>query len=524
MIFLVYSEFTAETIKDNLGAPDYSYYFVMRDFLPVLQKIGTVIMTANPAAEADALHEEAAKRNETSILLSFAPPQKTVLGLKCPTVPVFAWEFDSIPSEPWLDDEKQNWRFVFEHCPAAITHSQLTVEAVKKVMGNDYPVISIPSPVWDKYASLRKKRQDNAFQAANDLTVAIDSGVVLDTHDLSLAPYLPGPEAVEKAIAAARTTEQQPKPQPAPSVLPFVITRDKRLLRLQSRWQITRRFLIEFLLRAYREHVAARRTAGTPPPVENGGGNSSRMEPHNPVEPGTLAKTGLEPDMPEWHYQPHTLKLSGTVFTALFNPYDGRKNWVDMLTAFCSAFRDQAKATLVFKLGHHEYQSAVNDMLMCMARMPEFKCRVVIIQGYLDHDAFDALIQSTTFVLNASHGEGQCLPLMEFLSCGIPAIAPKNSAMLDYIDNDVAFVVDSWIDATAWSHDPRLAYRTLRHQINWESLVSCFGAAFHCANNDREKYQQMAQNAVTRMQGHCSQAIACEALKRIVTQPELSRA
>ena len=216
--------------------------------------------------------------------------------------------------------------------------------------------------------------------------------------------------------------------------------------------------------------------------------------------------------MPDWPLAEHRLQLSGVVFTAVFNPYDGRKNWVDMLTAFCSAFRDTPDATLLFKLGHRDYQSAMNDMLMCMARMPAFKCRVVLLHGFLDRADFDLLIRSTAFVINASHGEGQCLPLMEFLSCGKPALAPRHSAMLDYIDEQVGFLVDSWLDATAWPHDPRLAYRTLRHQIDWGSLVKAYRDAYNCYVDTPERYQRMAATAVERMRGHCSRATARERL------------
>jgi len=209
------------------------------------------------------------------------------------------------------------------------------------------------------------------------------------------------------------------------------------------------------------------------------------------------------------------------VFTALFNPYDGRKNWVDMLTAFCASFKDTPDATLLFKLGHHEYQSALNDMLMCMARMPAFRCRVVLVQGFLEGPEFDSLIRASAFVVNASHGEGQCLPLMEFLSCGKPAIAPRHSAMLDYIDEEVAFVVDSWLDATAWSHDPRLAYRTCRHQINWQSLRDAYRSAYACVKEDPERYARMSASAIKRMRGHCSLDVASERLRTFLKPDEV---
>lgn len=238
-----------------------------------------------------------------------------------------------------------------------------------------------------------------------------------------------------------------------------------------------------------------------------------RLEPRNTVEPAHPPTAGFTPRMPEWQPKDSALELSGVIFTALFNPYDGRKNWADMLTAFCAAFRDVPDATLIFKLGHREYESAMHDMLIWMARMPTYKCRVVLLHGYLEGGDFDSLIRASAFAVNASHGEGQCLPLMEFLSCGKPAIAPRHSAMRDYIDEDVAFVVDSWLDASAWSHDPRLAYRTCRHQLNWASLVGAYKAAYECVKKDPERYNRMSDAAIERMRMHCSQALATERLK-----------
>mgnify|MGYP003508278789 FL=1 len=119
-------------------------------------------------------------------------------------------------------------------------------------------------------------------------------------------------------------------------------------------------------------------------------------------------------------------------------------------------------------------------------------------------------------MVNASYGEGQCLPLMEFLSCGRPAVAPRNSAMLDYIDEEVGFVVDGWLQARAWPQDPRAAFRTCQQQIDWESLVKAYRAAYDCFTQTPERYLQLSQNAVGRMQTHCSRRVAKERLKQFL--------
>jgi glycosyltransferase involved in cell wall biosynthesis len=240
------------------------------------------------------------------------------------------------------------------------------------------------------------------------------------------------------------------------------------------------------------------------------------MEPLNKVDPQSLPKLVVPLHMPTWQLGSVDLQLDGIVFTSLFNPYDGRKNRMDMLTAFCAAFRDRPDATLVFKLGHTNYQSAMEDMMVCMARMPPFTCRVVLLQGYLEDADFEALIRATSFIVNASYGEGQCLPLMEFLSCGKPAVAPCHSGMRDYIDEDVAFVVNSWSDAAPWAHDPRLAFRTLRHQIDWGSLVDAYQSAYRCVKDDPDRYAAMSRNAIERMRTYCSRGVATEKLQQFL--------
>ena len=146
MKFLVYSEINADNISHSLGLPDYSYYFVLRDFKSVLEMLGEVIVIGDPALEVDHHYDMATANREACVFLSFTPPHNTCLGLRCPTIPVFAWEFDSIPNEHWLNDPRQDWCHVLKTCGSAITHSELTVRAVKEKLGADFPIISIPSP------------------------------------------------------------------------------------------------------------------------------------------------------------------------------------------------------------------------------------------------------------------------------------------------------------------------------------------------------------------------------------------
>nr|WP_276584061.1 glycosyltransferase [Pseudomonas sp. RIT-PI-AD] len=496
-----------------MGLPEYSYYFVLREFRPVLERLGEVILVEDPQREVDAHYASARATGEPCVFLSFSPPHRTCLELACPTVPVFAWEFDSIPSESWLDEPQQDWRHGLRHCGRAIVHSWLTRDTVCEAMDDRFPVIAIPAPVWDKFAPLRER--DPAQRPGGPWVLELPAGVVFDTHCLSLEPWMPGLDAVAQAVAVARgEIPAQSLADAVPMVQAETAVEAAPPAVASGRLKMTLRYLAEWYRLVWRDRLPdafdhglrALRRRGRPVPP--------------PAAPAPEPLVDAEPPLSPWDLAPRRLELDGVIFTAMFNPYDGRKNWVDMLTAFCTAFRDQPEATLLFKLGHSKYHSAINDMLMCMARLPAFRCRVILLQGYLEAADFEALIDATAFVVNASHGEGQCLPLMEFMSCGKPAIAPQHSAMADYMDEEVGFVVDSWLDATAWPHDPRLAYRTLRHQIDWQSLLEAYQEAYRTFREEPGRYRALAANAVERMRGHCSQAVAEERLRRFLTIDE----
>lgn len=481
MRFLVYSEVNSANIAQSLGLSEYSYYFVLKEFIPVLRELGEVRIMHDPR-EVDPLYAQARREGVPCVFLSFTPPHKTPLGLKCPTVPVLAWEFDTIPSEHWSKEPWQDWRYALGQCGRAITHSGMTLAAIQAEMGSGYPVVSVPAPVWDKYSPLRERLSAEGRRESSDITVR--SGVLLDTAAMSLVAHIP-----IAAAAVAKAREQEVLNRKA-DVLP--VARNQSLLRITYRYCVEWYRLVGSQLLAEGLIKAKYSLLGRPLPEADA--------------------SSVEPLPEQWRPRQHRLELSGVVFTALFNPYDGRKNWEDMLAAFCEAFRDCPDATLVFKFGSSEYRSAMGDMLVYMARLPRFECRVVLLHGFLDGADFEALIEATHFVVNASYGEGQCLPLMEFLSCGRPAVAPCNSAMLDYIDPAVAFVVDGWLDATAWAHDPRKSYRTCRQKINWESLVQAYRDAYSCCKLEPERYAAMSVAAIERMQGHCSRAAAVQRL------------
>ena len=108
MNFILYSDVNDRSISQSLGRPEYSYYFVLKAYRPVLESLGRVHVVST-SAEVDPLYRQLLAAGESSVFLSFTPPQNTPTDLECPTICVIAWEFDSIPDESWDDDPRHDW-------------------------------------------------------------------------------------------------------------------------------------------------------------------------------------------------------------------------------------------------------------------------------------------------------------------------------------------------------------------------------------------------------------------------------
>src|SRR6185437_12285025 len=155
MKFILHSGIDAASIRGSLGKSEYSYYFVLKAFLPAFERLGTVELVGNPSEDVDPIYEACAARGEHCVFVSFSPPHLVALGLKCPTVLVLAREFSTLPDGNWApDDPRQDWRYVFSRLGCVISLSTHTADVVKAAMGEDFPIFAVPAPIHDRITDL----------------------------------------------------------------------------------------------------------------------------------------------------------------------------------------------------------------------------------------------------------------------------------------------------------------------------------------------------------------------------------
>lgn len=569
MQFVVSSQYTIDTIGSAIGKPEYSYYFVLREFLPLLETLGSVHIVDTPE-KANGIYQVGRKKNEDTLFLQFTAPHGIARNIPCPTLPVFAWEFDSIPNEAWDGDGYNDWTLPLKNCGAAITHSEYTVKAVKEVLGESFPIVSLPAPVWDRHASLRNRLDNESTTRHLSSRILKFYGVVCDSHQLNTSPLA---EKIfqEENPESDKDTEIEVEPEEhieqilsieAESEASVVSSKKTFRYRLGAAKRIGMEFyrecisdllphfirrLIGFIVHSLRPIY--RTVIPIVEPIENSHNewsnesensttlHASETSGNDTVDSGEfqankppgqeeyttdhevdstlelfeseseVSQAGTSSEKEEFESDreiDNILELSGVVYTSIFNPYDGRKNWEYMLSAFCWAFREVDDATLFIKVSANHIVQFTDSIVQYVDRLRPFKCRFVIVKAYLERDEFDQLIEATSYYVNTSYGEGQCLPLMEFLSCGIPAIAPNSTAMGDYMTKEIGFVVSSHEELTHWQHDPRQMLRTIHHQVDWRSLVDCFKRSYDLKKSCSIKYQEMSVSAVAHMKNHCS--------------------
>lgn len=590
MKILVYSQVTAERIETSLGQPEYSYYFVLKTFLPVLRRLGDVQVIENPLQDVDEIYRQCREQGQPCVFLSFTPPHKTFTSLECPVIPVFAWEYSNLPCETWEDGLFNDWVSILRRCAAALTHSSYTLHSISSALGDEFPATWAPSPVWDQFAGARDtilQRATGSLQV--DLTI---DGLVLDSRTTSLA--MPEPPLLHAALenqlqtgASEVVTDRGAKVSSKtasgaqPSALagseagaPAMAQQEnrvrlclravrrqgergyrrtgkwfqdvlwtfkgvqsdetpavhKRLLELEERVcekdlelgakqeEIYR--LSDLVRQKERELVHKQNEIYTLGDLVRGK-EAELLDKQNEIL-RVGRECGLTPhalELPDARDPDrYTLALTGVVYTTVFNPADGRKNWRDILSAFCYALGEHEDATLVLKITHHGLGVGYAEILEVLQRLAPFRCRVVALWGFLDDDSYQALIHGTAYVLNASYGEGQCMPLMEYMSSGVPAVAPNSTALQDYINENNAFVVKSSAAMTFWQHDARRALRTLHYQPHWDSLVDAIRDSYHCFKTDEPRYRQKQQMAVGQLKGYCSQDVVEQRVRRLFEQ------
>lgn len=439
----------------NLGAPGYSYDFVARLYEPLLRRWGELISVQDPQADFEIAANRLRSCGCEVVHFCLLPFQDAYLSPTTPNIVVPAWEFPDIPQEEFDENAQNNWVATAERCSAVMVGGPFTADALQAA-GVTVPIriVQVPTPAEYFDVSPWSGRE----------------GVTLDCH----AEEFPNPRRradVAAARAAARRAAQSPASPPPPGA--FRCAAKGLYHRMIKPWAP--------------KHVHAALTEGV----------------HATIRAWQAARLPPEPRPPAPDYQTSPVELSGVVYTSIFNPFDGRKNWGDILSGFLFALGDCPDATLALKLisSKTEWIEAV-AMHLNQLNIAH-RCKIVLISDYLSDAQMVALARASTYYLSAAKAEGNGLPLMNYLAAGRPGISPRHSAIADYFNDEIGFVVESHPEPCAFPHDSEFSCRTTWDRVVWPSLVEQIRKSYLMAKFDAAAYHAMAARARRKMLEWC---------------------
>ena len=346
----------------NLGVPGYSHDIVMQLYAPILESWGKVIPVADPESNLEQAICDARDAGLDPVHLSVIPCQDAYVSDNVPNILMPAWEFPDIPDHDFGGNPHNDWRIVASQCAALIVSGPFTSNAFRK-SGVNVPIHHVQVPCSQSYFDLGNwnRSQKRTIECSGYSFRCEDEDT--ESIPMPVAPKRRKPKSGLKKVGQA----------------------------LETKVRMGLRGLVNEQL--YRNI-------------------SNRLKQRKAIN--VLPEKFLE----------DRLELDGIVYTSIFNPNDGRKNWQDLLTSFLTALGDKPDATLVVKLVTRDPIAMANFLRFYRGRDIKHQCRLVVTADYLTDDQLVDLTAASTYYIQTTRAEGNCLPLMDFLSAGRPGISP----------------------------------------------------------------------------------------------------
>ena len=434
--FLVTSYMLGAPDGSNLGAAGYSHEFVARLFRPLLEQWGPVTDIKDARRDLDLAVAACRARGTTPVHFSVLPLQDVHFAKDAINIVMPAWEFPDVPDHAFDNNPQNNWPEAAQKADMLMVSGPFTESALVRG-GTKTPMAIVPVPTPDTYFQVPMWSPEQSVKLNHRAFYFRGQGD-------SRAPMFNPPPAKDQT---------------------FKRRFEKRLSKVVQGVVGRRRY--------DKLSAALRRT-------------------HRPLT--------SRPDFSSLTYpRVESLDLSGIVYTSIFNPIDGRKNWIDMLNAFLIGLGDRPDVTLVFKLIARTPCTVRHVIDYYLHRNLPHRCAVAFVCDYLSDAEMVDLCRGSTFYFQASKAEGNCLPLMNFLAAGRPAVSPDHSSMSDYLRRDCGFVVDSHPEPAAWPHDSRLRLRTTWGRIVWPSLRDQLADSYRVVTEAPGEYQAMSHRARLHM-------------------------
>lgn len=213
-------------------------------------------------------------------------------------------------------------------------------------------------------------------------------------------------------------------------------------------------------------------------------------------------------------------EAGGKIFGCILNPHDWRKNLLNMIRGFSLSLCNSPNSVLILKFSCQEstpgiYHNMFNWLLG--HTHAAFYKNVYFVTDFIAVEHLGCFLTSFDFYLCTSNCEGQNLPLLEAMYCGVVPVSTYNTAMGDYINSSNSFLIESQPEIIDFTTHPGSLYWGLTW---WRSTPLQIAAAINEAlSADGLTLSKMSRNATNIVKSSYSLELiyqkVCSALNEI---------
>jgi glycosyltransferase involved in cell wall biosynthesis len=434
-------------LGDHVGQEGYPYGIACRSFAPLVARWACTREVTRPESRLDHALWRARRNQQEPLHLSFLPLHSTYLSPRAPNLAFAFSEFPDIPQTDLADNPRNNYVSLANRLALLVTPNSFSRQAFVRG-GVQTPIHLVPVPISSAY--------------------------------FDLPVWEPGQRTV---LDCPCYLFPQPEGLPAVAATPWAPAERGRLgLRGGVR-------------QAYKNYVRPRIGAGL----------DRYLTLARRVVASARASRAEEVSI-TYPVSPR-LELSGVVYTTILNALDSRENWQDVLSAFLLALDDRENACLLVKLAAHPSQAAAafNQFLGYYRKLGlRHRCKLAVVTTYLSESQMVELAGASTYYVQATRAEGLGLPLQNYLAAGRPGISPAHTAMADYFDDEVGFVVAAHSEPASWPQDPAGRHTTTWYRLVWQALADHFHNSYVIAEQNQALYRALADRARQRLRSWAS--------------------
>ena len=139
-----------------------------------------------------------------------------------------------------------------------------------------------------------------------------------------------------------------------------------------------------------------------------------------------------------------------------------------------------------------------------LSRLSPFQCRVVVINAHLEDTEYARLVAASHYLVHPAQSEGSALTVQEFMSAGRPVLAPRHSALCEWIGDDHPFLIRSAEQPAYWVQDADKRLHLRDHRLDWTSMCEVFARAFTVAMENPQRYRQLSRAAREAARERCA--------------------